>query len=999
MRELLDTLARKRHVFPPLYSDSPLCAKVVVDELSDTAHGILHRFLLLPAPSVHHVGTIKKMLADESETSRYYAELFARGLIEPCGRLVTANGTLSQQKPQDFAMVKRGMKVCRNDQHWGHGDADGRWPGLPGSVTAVDRGLCAVQWLMGGGGGGEQAKGGGASGSGGGRSSGAAAADRLFRLGLVAGEDVFDLREFGSFRIPQRVHAALRLALGSLHQAGVKSFDAHNILLRRIWTTKEREKQWWAPAPSMGGGMTTQNRRNQETSSTTALSKEELKSLETSVGEWELNAFCNGKWKAEVMHRLIKDKGAGPGRPAAAGAMQPGGIDIGRILAQLDLVKNKAGISGDFLSRLSEKGFDFLFSARTNQLWKIVLALVEHIVDVEVRTSSSVSGGGGGARAAQQQRRVQAEVELYSFLLQLSRTSVGQLLLLEVDEVRTKELRDSVEKRRKGLDQASKAQARRALEELPHAPTICYKDLSPSQSKLVSALSAFGLLYRFSLPVIKEGDRVRLRYSIGACSLREGQEAVDEVVVEDESDQSDDRFTWIVERVESPDNTLKLMTRVFVHFTETTVVTGVNRRKSGIHTLRLDAKAADAILLRPSWKMQEEVLVHSSAWAGAKEGTSASEPGIMVETVGEAGEQAWYRGFKVAEFTPVAGGVGAGNGAGGPRTIRVEGKRPTTLKERTDVIGGGKPQTLKPLQGEECSVDELAQVRSIYEGKNLPFEERASSVVAFYPTAFCVALFCERAGRAVTRGDFAHSDVARKRAQALYSSAGAQQMLLQNAAPPANGIKMSNFSPPLHATIPLWKQHAEAVREQNVRAATFRGAIVEKNFAVRICTDDDLQLSLFESFCVIQRRSGWWALGKLTQDSVLEGLRRGLTAKHILDFLTCTAHAARLDICHRMNTTVVPDNVRVQIELWERDRSRLRITPAVMLRWVGGEETSSSRGSLAYSNWQSQLPPEEVLFQVPFEEAREGRLPTIITTEVGYQRASGSVQGQSHGGR
>merc|ERR1712187_773181 len=77
-------------------------------------------------------------------------------------------------------------------------------------------------------------------------------------------------------------------------------------------------------------------------------------------------------------------------------------------------------------------------------------------------------------------------------------------------------------------------------------------------------------------------------------------------------------------------------------------------------------------------------------------------------------------------------------------------------------------------------------------------------------------------------------------------------------------------------------------------------------------------------------------VGIITAEAVIEAMKKGIRVENILRYLEGTAHPRALRR-KAEGGTVVPDNVRVQLEVWESNRSRITTQRAVLFEWAPGE--------------------------------------------------------------
>ncbi|KJE91028.1 transcription factor tfb2 [Capsaspora owczarzaki ATCC 30864] len=113
---------------------------------------------------------------------------------------------------------------------------------------------------------------------------------------------------------------------------------------------------------------------------------------------------------------------------------------------------------------------------------------------------------------------------------------------------------------------------------------------------------------------------------------------------------------------------------------------------------------------------------------------------------------------------------------------------------------------------------------------------------------------------------------------------------------------------------------------KNLDAADVKGYIVvETNFRIYAYTDSPLQLALLSLFVDLRYRFPNMVCGLLSRDSVRKALVKGLTAEQMIRFLRTHAHPQM-----RSRTPVLPETISDQLRLWELERNRLRVLPAVL---------------------------------------------------------------------
>merc|ERR1712194_230351 len=87
-----------------------------------------------------------------------------------------------------------------------------------------------------------------------------------------------------------------------------------------------------------------------------------------------------------------------------------------------------------------------------------------------------------------------------------------------------------------------------------------------------------------------------------------------------------------------------------------------------------------------------------------------------------------------------------------------------------------------------------------------------------------------------------------------------------------------------------------------------------------------------EKFCKISNVLPNLVVGTITDRSVLKALERGIQSRHIIHYLESAAHPRALKR-KEDGASVVPANVRGQLEVWESNRSRTSSCQAVKISW------------------------------------------------------------------
>lgn len=108
--------------------------------------------------------------------------------------------------------------------------------------------------------------------------------------------------------------------------------------------------------------------------------------------------------------------------------------------------------------------------------------------------------------------------------------------------------------------------------------------------------------------------------------------------------------------------------------------------------------------------------------------------------------------------------------------------------------------------------------------------------------------------------------------------------------------------------------------------------IVETNFKVYMYTESPLHVSVLAHLCELTARMPNLVVGLLTRSSVLGALKAGITAEQIIGFLETHAHAVALENKAKHNKPLIPENVTIQLRMWQQERQRLTLYPAVVFK-------------------------------------------------------------------
>lgn len=101
--------------------------------------------------------------------------------------------------------------------------------------------------------------------------------------------------------------------------------------------------------------------------------------------------------------------------------------------------------------------------------------------------------------------------------------------------------------------------------------------------------------------------------------------------------------------------------------------------------------------------------------------------------------------------------------------------------------------------------------------------------------------------------------------------------------------------------------------------------IIESNYRVYAYTQSPLQIAILSLFVDLQYRFANMAVGLINRESIRHALLCGITADQIIHYLTTHAHPQM-----RKNTPTLPSTLCDQIKLWELERNRMQLTPAIM---------------------------------------------------------------------
>lgn len=108
--------------------------------------------------------------------------------------------------------------------------------------------------------------------------------------------------------------------------------------------------------------------------------------------------------------------------------------------------------------------------------------------------------------------------------------------------------------------------------------------------------------------------------------------------------------------------------------------------------------------------------------------------------------------------------------------------------------------------------------------------------------------------------------------------------------------------------------------------------LVETNFKVYMYTASPLHVSVLSHLCELTARLPNLVVGLLTRASVLGALKAGITAEQIIGFLEAHAHSVALENKAKHNKPLIPENVAIQLRMWQQERQRLSLFPAVVFK-------------------------------------------------------------------
>eukprot|EP00033_Pygsuia_biforma_P003358 GCRY01003679.1.p1 GENE.GCRY01003679.1~~GCRY01003679.1.p1 ORF type:complete len:497 (-),score=102.42 GCRY01003679.1:202-1692(-) len=102
--------------------------------------------------------------------------------------------------------------------------------------------------------------------------------------------------------------------------------------------------------------------------------------------------------------------------------------------------------------------------------------------------------------------------------------------------------------------------------------------------------------------------------------------------------------------------------------------------------------------------------------------------------------------------------------------------------------------------------------------------------------------------------------------------------------------------------------------------------IVQTNYTVIAYTTSPLKTAIIGLFTDIKYRMPNMAMGSLTRESVSRALKKGISAEQMIRYLRLNAHPVM-----RGKGPALPPTICEQLQLWERERSRVNAVPGVLL--------------------------------------------------------------------
>ncbi|ETO24333.1 hypothetical protein RFI_12826, partial [Reticulomyxa filosa] len=135
---------------------------------------------------------------------------------------------------------------------------------------------------------------------------------------------------------------------------------------------------------------------------------------------------------------------------------------------------------------------------------------------------------------------------------------------------------------------------------------------------------------------------------------------------------------------------------------------------------------------------------------------------------------------------------------------------------------------------------------------------------------------------------------------------------------------------PTHLSKHLSVGHSLTKKERDSRGFI----IVETTFKIYAYTNSELQIGLLTKFARLEVRLPNMVSGKITKNSIMEAIQKGIPVDMIIDYLEEYAHPLMRNKC-----PVLPINVMDQMRLWESETKRLHMQEAVLIYGIPNTET------------------------------------------------------------
>uniref|UniRef100_A0A7S1LNI5 General transcription factor IIH subunit 4 n=1 Tax=Alexandrium catenella TaxID=2925 RepID=A0A7S1LNI5_ALECA len=194
------------------------------------------------------------------------------------------------------------------------------------------------------------------------------------------------------------------------------------------------------------------------------------------------------------------------------------------------------------------------------------------------------------------------------------------------------------------------------------------------------------------------------------------------------------------------------------------------------------------------------------------------------------------------------------------------------------------------------------------------------------------------------------------------------------------------------------ERHAEAKVLQDEQ-----GIIVESNFKVYAYTSSALHVCLLGLFCKMVTRLPNLYVGHLSAEPALRAMKQGIRVENIVRYLEAAAHPRALKRLEE-GSSVVPANVRGQLEVWESSRSRTKCSRAVLFEWETGEldadtferlrKSAEEKGALLWSRCAAAARAQQ---QQPAEQDGAGLFPMALAVTATGASVVRSLLGQQRG--